>query len=324
MKIGDVTIDPPAVQAPMAGVTSLAARMLAMRAGAGAVFTEMVSSEALTREPEREVGRLVLSPMEHPVAVQLFGADPARLAAAAQMAEAAGADIVDLNLGCPMAPVLNAGAGTKLAARPPQAGACVRAMVAAVKVPVTVKMRAGARTWDDSYIALARRLVDEGAQAVTLHGRTAAQAYHGRADWDTIANLVRAVDVPVIGNGDLQTGEEGLRRMNETGCAAVMFGRGAMGNPWVFQEFAAAIRGEPRPPEPSEDERLALALWHAQMLVLWRGEHDGVVETRRQILPYLKGLAGSKSRRVQLSQATSLKEIADALLTRSHSRVAQV
>jgi nifR3 family TIM-barrel protein len=240
------------------------------------------------------------------------------------MAEAAGADIVDLNLGCPMAPVLNAGAGTKLAARPQVAGNCVRAMVAAVKIPVTVKMRAGERTWDNSYIALAVRLVDEGAKAVSLHGRTAAQAYHGFADWATIANLVEALDVPVIGNGDLHTGEEGVRRMRETGCAAVMFARGAMGNPWVFQEFAAAIKGEPRPPEPTEDERLALALWHAQMLVLKRGEHDGVVETRRQILPYLKGLAGSKSRRVQLSQATSLKEIADALLSRSRDRQAWV
>ncbi len=319
-----MTIGPPAVQAPMAGVTSLAARLLAMRAGAGAVYTEMVSAEALTREPEREIGKLELSPLEHPVAVQLVGADPARLAAAAAMAEAAGADIVDLNLGCPMTPVLNAGAGTKLAERPQVAGACVRAMVAAVKVPVTVKMRAGARTWDDSYIALARRVVDEGAKAVTLHGRNAAQAYHGLADWKTVARLVEALDAPVIGNGDLHTGVEGVRRMAETGCAAVMYARGAMGNPWVFQEFAAACQGEPPPPEPTEEERLALALWHAQTLVLDHGDHDGVVETRRQILPYLKGLAGSKARRVELSRATSLEEIAEALLCRTPSRGARV
>jgi tRNA-dihydrouridine synthase B len=326
VRIGDVVIDPPVVQAPMAGVTSVPARMLARRAGAGAVWTEMVSAEALTREPEREAGKLVLSRAEHPVAVQLFGADAARLADAAAMAEAAGADLVDLNLGCPMAPVVNAGAGVALAAQPQRAGECVRAMARAVSVPVTVKMRAGARAGDESYLALARRLVDEGAAAVTLHGRTAAQAFRGDADWTTVARLVEALAAPVIGNGDVRTAEDALRRIAETGCAAVMIGSGAMGNPWLFGEIAAAMAGaDPAAMrEPSADERLTVALWHAQMLVLEHGERDGLLEARRQLLPYLKGMAGSKGRRAEMSRAESLEEIAEAILSYHRFSGAQV
>ena len=313
MKIGRVTIDPPIVLAPMAGTTCMPFRLLCRRAGAGLVCSEMVSANAIAHGNRKTEDLLVMCERERPLSVQVFGADPALVAAAARRAEAEGADIVDINMGCPVRKVIRAGAGSALLREPERAAAIVGAAVRAVSVPVTAKIRAGNRQGDDSYIDLARRLADAGAAAITLHARTASQGYRGRADWSAISRLVEAVSVPVIGNGDVFEPTDAPRMMRETGCAAVMVGRAALGNPFIFHRAAKALRGEFPAPTPV-GWRIAAALWHAQALAIHYGEKYGVRRMRQQACWYSKGIPRAASFRRAACRASTLDELAGSLM----------
>jgi tRNA-dihydrouridine synthase B len=243
------TLETPMGVAPMAGMTDSAFRRLVKRhGGCGLVVSEMVSSEGLVRGIDRTLEYLDHTEEERPVAIQIFGGDPGHMASAASIVEARGADVVDVNMGCPVPKIAKHNAGCSLMKEPEQAAAIVAAMVKAVKIPVTVKMRAG---WNDRLVnapELARMVEAAGASAVAVHGRTAEQAYHGSADWELIGRVARAVKIPVLGCGDLTEPQQILERLRTTPVAGVLVGRGILRNPWLFAQAAELLAGrEPRP-----------------------------------------------------------------------------
>ena len=290
MQIGNIKLDAPLVLAPMAGITDLPFRVICRRLGCGMTVSEMVSAKGLLYKNVKTTEMLRIEDSERPAAIQLFGSVPAELAEAAQMVEASGADIIDFNMGCPVPKIVNNGEGSALMKNPQLAYEVLAAMVAAVKIPVTVKFRAG---WDDKHrnaVEIALAAERAGVAAVAVHGRTRQQFYEGKADWSIIREVKQAVKVPVFGNGDIFTVADGLRMLAETGVDGLMIGRGADGNPWLFQKLKAALAGEPVPEAPTLDARLDLAAEHLDMLIDFKGEHISVKEMRRHISAYLKGL----------------------------------
>ena len=316
--------------APMAGMTDSAFRRLVKRQGAcGLVVSEMVSSEALVRGIGRSLEYLEFTDEERPVSIQIFGGDPAHMAEAAQVVESRGADIVDVNMGCPVPKISKHNAGCSLMREPDHAAAIVAAMVQAVKIPVTVKMRAG---WNDTQVnapELARMVEAAGASAVAVHGRTAAQAYHGLADWDLIARVAGAVKIPVFGCGDLVEPEQILERLRGTPVAGVLVGRGILRNPWLFAQAADLLAGRP-PREVTREDRKRFLLEYIDLLVReapWgeddlrrRGDqvpkkrhdpaatHDRWVVNKLRALCgyYTKGFDGGSHLRVAVNQAPSV------------------
>ena len=276
MKIGDIQLDQPFALAPMAGMTDTAFRRLVKRrGGCGLVVTEMVSSEGLVRGIDRTLEYAEYTEEERPVSIQIFGGDPAKMADAAQIVEGMGADIVDINMGCPVPKIAKHNAGCSLMREPEHAQAVVAAMAKAVKIPVTVKMRAG---WDANAInapELARRMEDAGAAALAVHGRTAAQSYSGSSDWDLIGRVAAGVGIPVFGSGDCVEPSQLVDRMRAGGVAGVLVGRGALRNPWIFEQAAAVARGE-APREISQAERGVFLLEYIDLLLQERtGEARG-------------------------------------------------
>lgn len=290
MQIGEIKLAAPLALAPMAGITDLPFRLICRRLGCGMTVSEMVSAKGLLYKNVKTTEMLRIDDGERPTAIQLFGSVPEELAEAARMVEASGADMIDFNMGCPVPKIVNNGEGSALMKQPQLAHDILAAMVKAVKIPVTVKFRAG---WDDSNrnaVEIAKAVEAAGVSAVAVHGRTRQQFYEGKADWGIIAEVKQAVKVPVFGNGDIFTVEDGLRMLAETGVDGLMIGRGADGNPWIFRELAAVLRGEERPAAPSLQERLAQAAEHLDMLIDYKGEHISVKEMRRHISAYLKGM----------------------------------
>ncbi len=276
MKIGPVTLSPPFALAPMAGMTDTAFRRLVKRrGGCGLVVTEMVSSEGLVRGIDRTLEYAEYTEEERPVSIQIFGGDPAKMASAAQVVEGMGADIVDVNMGCPVPKIARHNAGCSLMREPQQAAEIVGAMARAVRIPVTVKMRAG---WDANEINapdLARRMEDAGAAAVAVHGRTAAQSYSGSSDWDLIARVADSVRIPVLGSGDCVEASQVVGRLHGARVAGILVGRGALRNPWIFEQAADLAAGRP-PREISAGERARFLLDYIEMLLRERiGEADG-------------------------------------------------
>ena len=290
MQIGKISLSAPLALAPMAGITDLPFRLICRRLGCGMTVSEMVSAKGLLYKNVKTTEMLRIDDGERPTAIQLFGSVPEELAEAARMVEASGADMIDFNMGCPVPKIVNNGEGSALMKNPQLAHDILAAMVKAVKIPVTVKFRAG---WDDAHrnaVEIAKAVEAAGVSAVAVHGRTRQQFYEGKADWKIIAEVKQAVSVPVFGNGDIFTVEDGLRMFKETGVDGLMIGRGADGNPWLFRELAAVLRGEERPAAPTLTERLAQASEHLDMLIDYKGEHISVKEMRRHISAYLKGL----------------------------------
>jgi tRNA-dihydrouridine synthase B len=276
MKIGPVHLAPPFALAPMAGMTDTAFRRLVKRrGGCGLVVTEMVSSEGLVRGIDRTLEYAEYTEEERPVAIQIFGGDPEKMAAAAQIVEGMGADIVDVNMGCPVPKIARHNAGCSLMREPEHAAEVVRTMVRAVRIPVTVKMRAG---WDADSISapdLAGRMEDAGAAALAVHGRTAAQSYSGFSDWDLIGRVAAGVRMPVFGSGDCVEPHQLLDRLRGTPIAGVLVGRGALRNPWIFEQAADLAAGR-TPREITAAERARFLLDYIDMLLQERlGEAKG-------------------------------------------------
>lgn len=288
--IGNVPIQGKAILAPMAGVSDIAYRLLAKEHGASMVCTEMVSAMGIKYKNERTHELLRMEAVEHPVSMQIFGSNPEAIALGAKVVADAGADIVDINMGCPVKRVVSSGDGSALMKTPDLAARVAEAAVKAVDVPVTVKMRIG---WDDDHINVvdfAKRIESTGVAAVAVHGRTREQMYMGRADWSYIKAVKDSLSIPVIGNGDVWTPEDALRMMQETGCDAVMIGRGAQGNPWIFERTNHYLRTGELRPEPTYLERLDMLLKHFELLCRYKGAALGVREIRTHAGWYMRGM----------------------------------
>jgi nifR3 family TIM-barrel protein len=274
----------------------------------------MINARGLIYRNRATLALLDLRNEPRPVAVQLFGREPEVMAAATRLAVAAGADIIDLNMGCPTPKIVKNGEGAALMRSLPLAAAIVAAMVtAAGAVPVTVKMRKG---WDEDSVNLveaAQAVVAAGAAAVAVHGRTRSQFYSGRADWDAIRRVKAVVPVPVIGNGDIRTPDDAVAMLEQTGCDAVMVGRGALGNPWLLTAIRARMEGRPLPPPPGIEERVAMAVRHLQMLVAMKGEKAAVKEMRKHLVYYLRGLPGAARLRQHLYTLDNAAAVVAAL-----------
>lgn len=313
MNIGNIELSAPLALAPMAGITDLPFRLICRRLGCGMTVSEMVSAKGLLYKNVKTTEMLRIDDGERPTAIQLFGSVPAELAEAARMVEASGADMIDFNMGCPVPKIVNNGEGSALMKNPQLAHDILAAMVKAVKIPVTVKFRAG---WDDANrnaVEIARAVEAAGVSAVAVHGRTRQQFYEGKADWSIIADVKRAVKVPVFGNGDIFTVADGLRMLEQTGCDGLMIGRGADGNPWLFTALAAALRGEPLPQPPSLKERLAQAAEHLEMLIAYKNEVVAVKEMRRHISAYLKGMPHAAEFRGRFHKVDTQEQFSELL-----------
>ena len=296
VKVGNVNVAPAFALAPMAGMTDTAFRRLVKRrGGCGLVVTEMVSSEGLVRGIDRTLEYAEYTEEERPVSIQIFGGDPEKMAAAAQIVEGMGADIVDVNMGCPVPKIAKHNAGCSLMREPEHAASVIRAMGRAVRIPVTVKMRAG---WDASEVnapELARRIEDAGAAAIAVHGRTAAQSYSGSSDWDLIARVASALSIPVFGSGDCIEPSQAVERLR-SGVAGVLVGRGALRNPWIFEQAADLAAGR-TPREITPEERGRFLLDYIEMLQRERlGEADGFRHVAPGQLPESSGPARGHDR----------------------------
>lgn len=314
MRIGNIVIDNPVVLAPMAGVTDKGFRIIVKEKGCGLIYTEMVSAKALTYKNERTFSLIDLRHEVGPVSVQLFGSDPAIMAEAAMIVEAHGADIIDINMGCPVPKVVKNNEGSALMGNPHLAASIVKRMVERVKIPVTVKIRKG---WDENNIngvSFAQRMEDSGAAAVAIHGRTRSQYYSGQADWDIIKEIKNVLQVPVIGNGDIFSPQDGLRMLQETGCDGIMVGRGAMGNPWIFPQLTELLLSGTVIPGPSLEERIDTAVRHGELAVKFsQSEERAIKEMRKHIAWYFKGLPHGARMRDSVNKLCTLQEIKDLL-----------
>lgn len=312
--IGGVRVPSPVVAAPMAGVSDRAFRLLAREAGCGLAFTEMISDRALLYGSPRTLAMLDRRGEEGLLAVQLFGSDPASMAAAAVLAQSRGADIIDINMGCPAPQIVAAGAGAALMKNPELAAAIVARVAESVRVPVTVKMRKGWDAGSASAVELARLVEAAGAAAVTVHGRTREQFYGGAADWGIIRRVKEAVSIPVIGNGDVRSPQDAKRMMEETGCDGVMIGRASLGNPWIFSRTLHYLATGEVPPEPTWEERILTALRHFELLLEIKGERLGLLEMRKHAAWYLKGAPSAARWREKVHRAATAEELKKILL----------
>jgi len=304
--IGSVELDSPVVLAPMAGVTDTVYRSICRRMGAGLVCAEMVSAEGLVHNNARTHALLRTADDEHPVSMQLFGARPASMARAAVAAQQEGADIIDVNAGCPTPKIVRNGAGAALLRDVPRLEEILRVVVKQTDRPVTVKLRVG---WDDgsvNAVEIARRAEQCGVAAVSIHARTREQMFRGPAHWQSIAHVVQAVGVAVIGNGDVRSPQDGLQMMDETGCAGVMIGRAALGNPWMLERTVSYMRTGELAPEPALTERLDVLEQHIRAAVDEYGEQRATRMMRKHAAWYLRGIPNAASIRNRVFSATTL------------------
>jgi nifR3 family TIM-barrel protein len=309
-KIGHIEIANQVVVAPMAGVSNPAFRSIAKSFDAGLIYSEMVSDKGLGHNNRRTHEMLAVRPDEHPLSMQLFGGDEESLVAAAKFVDTeCDADIIDINMGCPVPKVIKGDAGAKLMQYPDKIYAIVKAVVAAVHKPVTVKIRSG---WDHEHqnaVEVAKLIEAAGASAIAIHGRTRSQQYSGKADWAMIKAVKQAVKIPVIGNGDVTTPELAKQMLEETGCDAVMIGRGVLGNPWLIGQTVAYLENGTYDTYVGHAEKLAIILRHIDNLIAERGEKIAILEMRSHTAWYLKGLPGTADTKRRVMEAKTKEEL---------------
>ncbi|KUG04988.1 trna dihydrouridine synthase b [hydrocarbon metagenome] len=311
--IGTVTINNRIIAAPMAGITDKANRIIASSFGCGMTCSEMISDMGLIYGQKKTQHIADISGEKRPISVQIFGSDPEKMAEGAIIIEEMGADIIDINMGCPTPKIVKNGEGSALMLDLPRSRDIIRSIVKAVQVPVTVKMRRG---WDDvstTCLELAGIAEQEGAQAVTLHARSRMQFYSGQADWSLIKEVKKNSSIPVIGNGDIWSADDAVRMLAETGCDAVMIGRAAMGNPFIFRETVELVEKGNRIPPPTWEERIQTAIKHLDLACSFKGEAVAVREMRKHFSWYIKGRSGAAKIRQQINTAQTRDQLIQAL-----------
>lgn len=316
MNIGDVKLKNPYILAPMAGVTDLPFRLLCKEQGAGLLCMEMISAKALQYKNKNTKTLLAIHPEEYPVSLQLFGSDADIISRMAQEIEELPFQILDINMGCPVPKVVKNGEGSALMNQPNLVYEIVSKTVRAIRKPVTVKIRKGFDDTRVNAVEIAKIIEQAGASAVAVHGRTREQYYSGRADWDIIRQVKEAVSIPVIGNGDVFSGESALRMREETGCDGVMIARGAQGNPWIFSELLEYEETGVLPRRPLPEEIRDMMLCHARMQIEFKGDYLGIREMRKHVAWYTKGLKGAARLREEINRTESYEELSALLYER--------
>lgn len=314
MKIGNTKLENNVFLAPMAGVTDQVFRVLCREMGCGLVYSEMVSAKGMQHNNRNTKKLLEIAETEKPVAVQIFGSDPVVMG---KMAERLDEDkdiaVLDINMGCPAPKIVRNGEGSALLQNPDLIGEIVKAVSSSTSKPVTVKMRKSFDGVENSCIKAAIKAAENGAAAVAIHGRTRGQYYSGKADWDIIKEVKRNIDIPLIGNGDIVSPESAKAMLDYTGCDAIMIGRAAEGNPWIFKRVIAYLERGEMLPEPSATEKLALARRHLDMLVDFKGERTGVCEMRKHLGWYIKGMPHCGEMRVVINMADSKEKMHEVI-----------
>lgn len=314
MKIGNVEINNNLVLAPMAGVTDLPFRLLCKEEGCGLLYTEMVSAKAILYNNKNTEELMQVEKEENPISLQLFGSDPDIMAEIAKRVEERPFDIIDVNMGCPVPKVVNNGEGSALMKNPKLVEQIVSRMVKAVHKPVTIKIRKGFNDECINAVEIARIAEASGAEAIAVHGRTREQYYSGCADWDIIAQVKAAVKIPVIGNGDVNSAEDVIAMLRQTGCDAVMIGRGSRGNPWIFKRVSHYMKTGQMLPPPDKEEVKQMILRHAGLQLKYKGEYIGIREMRKHFAWYTAGYPNSAALRNRINYIESFDELYDMVM----------
>ena len=309
-KIGNIEIENPVVMAPMAGITNMAFRRIIKEFGAGLVYSEMVSDKALCYGNTKTIEMLQIDENEHPVSIQLFGGEVATMVQAAKFIdERSNCDIIDINMGCPVNKVLKADAGSKLLLYPDKIYEIVKGIVENVSKPVTVKIRSGFDHDHINAVEVAKLIEKAGASAIAIHGRTRSQMYEGKADWDIIRQVKEAVNIPVIGNGDIRSVEDAKRMFEQTNVDAIMVGRAALGNPWLIKQIVESLKTGKILPEPTYQEKIAQCLAHGRRLMEIEPEKIAMFQMRGHAPWYIKGLKSSARVKNELSKIDTFEQL---------------